>query len=57
MTDWPLAGARKGKDGFRHAVKNGEVNQKLAESTSFKAGNPEPRHSILEEAPTPGIEI
>ena len=34
-------GARKGKDGFRHAVKNGEVNQKLAESTSFKAGNPE----------------
>lgn len=32
-------GARKGKDGFRHAVRSGEVNQKLAESTSFKAGN------------------
>lgn len=34
-------GARKGKDGFRHAVRNGDVNQKLAESTSFKAGNPQ----------------
>lgn len=32
-------GARKGKDGFRDAVRSGEVNQKLAESTSFKAGN------------------
>lgn len=34
-------GARKGKDGFRQAVRNGEINQKLARSTSFKAGNPE----------------
>jgi len=34
-------GARKGKDGFRQAVRNGEINQKLARSASFKAGNPE----------------
>lgn len=34
-------GARKGKDGFRQAVRNGEVNQKLARSASFKAGKPE----------------
>lgn len=34
-------GARKGKDGFRQAVRNGEINQKLAKSASFKAGNPE----------------
>lgn len=34
-------GARKGKDGFRQAVRNGEVNQKLARSASFKVGNPE----------------
>lgn len=34
-------GARKGKDGFRHAVRNGGINQKLASSTSFKAGKPE----------------
>ena len=33
--------ARKGKDGFRCAVRNGAVNQKLAECTSFKTGNPE----------------
>lgn len=32
-------GARKGKDEFRDVVRSGEVNQKLAESTSFKAGN------------------
>ena len=34
-------GARKGKDGFRHAVRNGGINQKLASSASFKAGKPE----------------
>ena len=34
-------GARKGKDGFRQTVRNGEINQKLARSASFKAGNPE----------------
>ena len=34
-------GARKGKDGFRHAVRNGGINQKLANSTNFKAGKPE----------------
>lgn len=34
-------GAHKGKDGFRQAVRNGEINQKLARSASFKAGNPE----------------
>lgn len=34
-------GARKGKDGFRQAIRNGEINQKLARSASFKAGNPE----------------
>lgn len=34
-------GARKGKDEFRQAVRNGEINQKLAKSASFKAGNPE----------------
>ena len=34
-------GARKGKDGFRQAVRNGEINQKLARSAGFKAGNPE----------------
>lgn len=34
-------GARKGKDGFRQAVRNGEINQKLARSASFKAGKPE----------------
>lgn len=34
-------GARKGKDGFRHAVRNGGINQKLANSVSFKAGKPE----------------
>ena len=34
-------GARKGKDGFRHAVRNGGINQKLANSANFKAGKPE----------------
>ena len=34
-------GARKGKDGFRHAVRNGGINQKLANSASFRAGKPE----------------
>ena len=34
-------GARKGKDSFRQAVRNGGINQKLANSASFKAGNPE----------------
>lgn len=34
-------GARKGKDGFRQAVRNGEINQKLARSASFKASKPE----------------
>lgn len=34
-------GARKGKDSFRQAVRNGGINQKLANSASFRAGNPE----------------
>lgn len=32
-------GARKGKDGFRQIVTEGEINKKLMESTDFKIGN------------------